>query len=100
MVSDMVRYTRLYTNGQAYISVHKVRLSPSGNEIVGEPIQRFALYEASGYEPAEILMSMRELDAYRKTGFTPDQLSRIFKNIPTRQDRGCPGQLSLSEHGV
>jgi len=100
MVSDMVRYTRLYTNGQAYISVHKVQLSPSGNEIVGEAIQRFALYEASGYEPAEILVNMRELDAYRKTGFTPDQLSRIFKNMPARQDRGCPGQLSLSKRGV
>jgi len=100
MVSGMVRYTGLYKNGQAYISVHKVQLSPSGNEIVGEPIQQLALFEACGYKPAEIPMMLRELEDYRKIGFTPEQLARVFKGLPARQDRGCPGQLSLSEHGA
>lgn len=93
----MERYTRLFTNGEAYINIRELRVVRSGEQvkIAGDPIQRFALYEASGYEPAEILMMLRELEDYRKTGFMPAQLARIFKGVPIPRERGCPGQLSL-----
>jgi len=93
----MKRYTKLFTNGQAYIRISMIRLSPSEKEVVGEPIQRLALYEASGYEPAEILMKMRELEEYRAIGHTPEHLARIVKGMPAPPAYGCPGQLALEQ---
>lgn len=96
----MKKYTRLFEDGQAYITIYKVQLSSSGTEITGEPIRQLALYESSGYEPAEILIKLRELEAYQKTGFTPEQFAQVFKGLPVSKECGCPGQLTLADRGA
>jgi hypothetical protein len=76
-VLEMERYTKLHVGGQAYLDLSKLRVSQNG-EVAGDAIQSFALYEATGYDSAELLALMKELESYRDIGFTPVQLSRIF----------------------
>lgn len=74
----MKRYTRRFTNGQAYIRIRKLRISPRGSEVCGEPIQQFALYESSELEPAQVLLMKMEMEKYRLLG-TPESIAEKLK---------------------
>lgn len=93
----MQRYTKLFCDGQAYLSNLTLRASTSGEEITGPAIRQLARYETSGLTPEEVLLLKMELEEYRATGFTPEQLINIFKGLPHLPKRECTGQIRLKK---